>query len=151
MSIAVALHILAAVVWVGGMFFALLILRPAAGALDAQVRLPLWGRVFGRFFPWVWAAVILLPVSGYWMIMRGWGGMAHLPLYLHFMQGIGWLMILLYLHLWFAPYRRLKKAIASGDYSDGARQLNQIRILVAVNLILGLLNVAIGASGRYWG
>jgi uncharacterized membrane protein len=150
MSIAVALHILAAVIWVGGMFFALLILRPAAGALEAPVRLPLWGRVFGRFFPWVWAAVILLPISGYWMIMKGWGGFAGLPLYLHLMQGIGWLMILLYLHLWFAPYRRLKKAIAAGDYSDGARQLNQIRVLVMVNLILGLLNVAVGASGRYW-
>ncbi|MEJ2760577.1 MAG: CopD family protein [Gammaproteobacteria bacterium] len=150
MSIAVALHILAAVIWVGGIFFALLILRPAAGALEAPVRLPLWGRVFGRFFPWVWAAVILLPISGYWMIMKGWGGFAGLPLYLHLMQGIGWLMILLYLHLWFAPYRRLKKAIAAGDYSDGARQLNQIRVLVMVNLILGLLNVAVGASGRYW-
>jgi uncharacterized membrane protein len=150
MSIAVALHILAAVIWVGGMFFALLILRPAAGALEAPVRLPLWGRLFGRFFPWVWAAVILLPISGYWMIMKGWGGFAGLPLYLHLMQGIGWLMILLYLHLWFAPYRRLKKAIAAGDYSDGARQLNQIRVLVMVNLILGLLNVAVGASGRYW-
>jgi len=151
MSIAIALHILAAVVWVGGMFFALRILRPAAGALEPPQRLSLWVRVFGRFFPWVWAAVILLPLSGYWMIMQGFGGMAHLPVYLHLMQGLGWLMILLFLHLWFAPYRRLKQAVAREDYAGGARHLNQIRILVTVNLILGLLNAAIGASGRYWG
>jgi len=151
MSIAVALHILAAVIWVGGMFFALLILRPAAGALEPPQRLPLWGRVFGKFFPWVWAAVILLPVSGYWMIFNGLGGMGHLPVYLHLMQGLGWLMILLFLHLWFAPYKRLKRAIAAEDYTGGARHLNQIRHLVTVNLILGLLIAAIGASGRYWG
>jgi uncharacterized membrane protein len=151
MSLALALHVLAAVVWVGGMFFALLILRPAAGALEPPERLPLWGRVFDRFFPWVWAAVILLPASGYWMIMKGWGGMAHLPVYLHLMQGAGWLMILVFLHLWFAPYRRLKRAIAAQDYPAGGRELNRIRILVTVNLVLGLLNAAIGASGRYWG
>jgi uncharacterized membrane protein len=32
-----------------------------------------------------------------------------------------------------------------------ARQLTQIRSIVAINLVLGLLTVAIGASGRYWG
>lgn len=151
MSIAIALHVLAAVIWVGGMFFALLILRPAAGPLEPAQRLPLWGRVFGRFFPWVWAAVILLPLSGYWMIFNGFGGMGHLPVYLHIMQGTGWLMILLFLHMWFAPHRRLQRAIAAEDYAAAAVQLNQIRIIVAINLILGLINIAVGASGRYWG
>lgn len=151
MTLAIALHVLAAIVWVGGMFFALLVLRPAAGGLEAPVRLPLWGRVFGRFFPWVWAAVLILPLSGYWMIFRGLGGPAHLPVYLHAMQGLGWLMILVYLHLWFAPYKRLRRALAAQDWDGAARQLNQIRILVTVNLLLGLLNAAVGAAGRYWG
>jgi len=151
MFIAVALHVLAAVIWVGGMFFALLILRPAAGPFDPPQRLPLWGRVLDRFFPWVWGAVILLPVTGYWMIFDGFGGMGHLPVYLHIMQGIGWLMILLFLHMWFAPYRRLHRAIAAEDYAAAAAQLNQIRIFVTINLILGLIIIAIGASGRYWG
>ena len=50
-----AVHVLAAVIWVGGMFFAVLVLRPSAGALKPSDRLPLWGRVFGKFFPLVWA------------------------------------------------------------------------------------------------
>jgi hypothetical protein len=33
-TIALILHILSAVVWVGGMFFALVVLRPASGPLD---------------------------------------------------------------------------------------------------------------------
>ncbi|HCH57240.1 MAG TPA: hypothetical protein DEV64_09140, partial [Rhodospirillaceae bacterium] len=60
-TIALALHLLAALVWVGGMFFAIMVLRLAAGELEPPVRVPLWGRVFSKFFPWVWMAVIVLP------------------------------------------------------------------------------------------
>ncbi|MFQ5661094.1 MAG: CopD family protein [Gammaproteobacteria bacterium] len=150
MSVAIALHLLSTIVWVGGMFFALLVLRPASVDLETEDRLPLWGRTFGKFFPWIWTAVIVLLISGYWMIFGFWGGFARLPVYLHLMQAIGWLMILLFLHLWFAPYRRFKKALAADDLSEAARNLNQIRQLVTTNLVLGLINAIIGASGAYW-
>ena len=149
-SIALTLHLLAAVVWVGGMFFAILVLRMAAGELEAQVRVPLWSRVFENFFPWVWAAVIVLPASGYWMIFEVWGGFAHMPMYLNAMQGIGLIMIAIYLHLFFAPYRRFRAALAAGDVPAAGAQLNQIRILVTLNLCIGLLNIVIGAAGRFW-
>lgn len=151
MSVLVALHILSAVIWVGGMFFAIVVLRPAAGVMEPPERLPLWGRVFPIFFGWVWVAVVLLPVTGYWMIFQGWGGFARLPVYLHLMQGIGWLMILIFFHLWFAPYRRFKAALAAGDLPAAGRQINQIRWIVTGNLLLGLINAALGASGRYIG
>lgn len=150
MSLAIALHILSAIVWVGGMFFALLVLRPASGSLEPEDRLPLWGRTFEKFFPWVWTAIAVLLSSGYWMIFGFFGGMDKLPIYLHLMQGIGWLMILIFLHLWFAPYRRFKKALTAGEFPDAARYLNQIRLLVTTNLVLGLINAMIGASGAYW-
>src|SRR3990167_5321602 len=71
MPVAITLHILSAVVWVGGMFFAWMALRPvAASLLEQPLRLPLWSKTFARFFPWVWTAVILLPASGYWMIFE---------------------------------------------------------------------------------
>ncbi|OGT84747.1 MAG: hypothetical protein A3G96_00465 [Gammaproteobacteria bacterium RIFCSPLOWO2_12_FULL_52_10] len=150
MSIAITLHLLSVIVWVGGMFFAHIVLRPAAGGLEPKIRLPLWGRTLGRFFPWVWAAVVMLVISGYWMILGYRDGFAELPVYLHLMQGIGWLMILLFLHLWFAPYRRFKQALAAEMFSDAASNLNQIRRIVTANLILGLINAVIGASGAYW-
>ena len=127
-----------------------MVLRPAAGSLEPIERLPLWGRTFGRFFPWVWTAVVILLVSGYWMIFRYWNGLSDLPIYLHIMQGIGWLMILLFLHLWFAPYRRFKQALIAGEFSAAANNLNQIRWIVTTNLILGLINSFVGASGAYW-
>jgi len=64
MILGLALHIVAAVIWVGGMFFAYMVLRPSAGPLEPALRLPLWHRVFGRFFPWVWASIVALLASG---------------------------------------------------------------------------------------
>jgi uncharacterized membrane protein len=150
MTIAIALHVFSAIIWIGGMFFALLILRPSAGPLEPPNRLPLWHRVFQRFFFWVWLAIATLLLSGYWMIFSVWNGFANLPLHLHLMQGIGWLMIFIFLHLWFAPYKRFRQALSRNDFPEAAKHLNQIRIIVTINLSLGLLNAIAGASGRYW-
>jgi uncharacterized membrane protein len=151
MAIAVALHLVAAIVWVGGMFFAVFVLRPSAGALEPGDRLALWDRVFARFFPWVWASIVLLLASGYFMIFVGRGGFADLPVYIHVMQGIGWLMMLIYLHLWFVPYARFKAALALGEGPVAATNLNKIRWIVTANIALGLINAIIGVSGKYWG
>ena len=150
MATLVSLHILAAIVWIGGMFFAILVLRPAAGPLEPPERLALWRRVFARFFPWVWLAVALLLATGYWMIFQGFDGFAHLPLHIHLMHGIGLLMALIYCHLWFAPYKRFKAALDAGETPVAAASLNQIRWIVTANLALGLITAVIGASGRYW-
>jgi uncharacterized membrane protein len=149
--IGIVLHILSAVVWVGGMFFALVMLRPATGALESGPRLALWERVLGRFFAWVIAAIVLLLVSGFGMISAVFGGFAAAGLYVQLMMAIGILMMLLFFHLYFAPWRRFRMAVARQDWPEAARQLNQIRMIVTVNLALGLVTVAIGASGRYWG
>lgn len=150
-SISLILHALSAVVWVGGMFFAHQVLRPAAAALEAGPRLALWSRVLGRFFAWVFAAVILLLLTGYTMVFDVFGGFAKIGLHIQLMQGIGILMVLLFLHLYFAPWRRFQAAVARQDWAEGGRQLGQIRTIVTVNLVLGIIVVAIGSSGRYWG
>ena len=51
MRIALWLHLLATVVWVGGMFFAHVALRPAVAALPPPVRLPLVDRDAGDVLP----------------------------------------------------------------------------------------------------
>jgi uncharacterized membrane protein len=149
-SVALILHILGAVVWVGGMFFALVVLRPATGPLDAPVRLGLWLRVFDRFFAWICAAIVVLLLSGFAMIFSLFGGFAGVRLYVNLMMLIGILMMLLFLHLYFAPWKRFRVAMMAGDNATAAAQLNQIRLIVTINLILGLITVAIGSSGRYW-
>ena len=150
-AIAITLHLLASVIWVGGMFFAVYVLRLAAGPMEPSDRVSLWQRAFANFFPWVWIAVILLPVTGYWLVFDLHGHLANLPLPYHIMHGLGWIMILIFLHLWFAPYARFKRALAGGNIPEAGKQLNTIRLMVTGNLYLGLINVLIGTSGRFWG
>lgn len=150
-SLLIALHLLAAVIWVGGMFFAYMCLRPvAATQLEPPVRLTLWVGTFGKFFPWVWASVILLPLTGYWMLFVLFGGFANAPIYVHLMNVIGIIMILIYLHVFFAPYRRLKEAVLQQDWPTGGQKLGQIRMLVGLNTLLGIVTVAIASGGRYF-
>jgi uncharacterized membrane protein len=150
-TVALIVHILAAVVWVGGMFFAHQVLRPAAAMLEPGPRLILWSRVLGRFFAWVIAAIILLLLSGYALVLGVLGGFRAIGFYINLMQGLGILMMLLFLHLYFAPWRRFRMAVARQDWAEGGRQLGQIRTIVTINLVLGLVVAAIGGSGRYWG
>jgi uncharacterized membrane protein len=145
-----ALHVLAAVFWVGGMAFAYFVLRPAAGPLEPPLRLPLWRRVFAIFLPWVGLAIVVLLGSGYAMLARYFGGFAAAPTYVNVMQGLGILMVLLYLHLYFAPWRRFRAAVEQGAFPEAAKNLNQIRQIVAINLALGILTVIVGGTGRYW-
>jgi uncharacterized membrane protein len=149
-TVGLIVHVLAAVVWVGGMFFAYQILRPASAALEPGPRLLLWSRVLGQFFAWVIAAIVLLLLSGFGMVFAVFGGFAGLALYINLMMATGIIMILLFFHLFFAPWRRFRTAVARQDWPEGARQLAQIRIIVAINLALGLVTAAIGGSGRYW-
>lgn len=144
------LHIISAVIWVGGMFFAYNFLRPAAGqVLEPPLRLTLWVAVFKRFFPYVWLSVIVLPLTGYLMVFAIWGSMGNAPIYVHIMNGVGITMILIYMHVFFAPFKRLKLAVAQERWPDGGKALAQIRILVAVNMVLGVLVVIVASAGRH--
>ena len=140
------LHILSAVIWVGGMFFAHQMVRPSVGALEPAVRLPLWRRIFARFFSWVWIAVALLLGSGLAMQALGISG-----LHVQIMEGLGVVMMLAFGHLYFAPWKRFRRAVDGADFATAAAQLNQIRRIVEFNLALGLIVVVVGATGRYWG
>lgn len=148
-GLATALHALAATLWVGGMFFAYAVLRPGAGALAAADRLRLWRRVLDRFLRWVGAAVALLLLTGYALLYTHFGGFAGAGVHVHIMHLVGWAMFLLYGHLVMAPWRRFRAAVDGGQLEAAAPELDRIRRLVAVNLGLGILTVAVGAGGRH--
>ena len=147
MEIAILLHILSVVMWVGGMVFAHQMLRPvAASQLEPPVRLKLWVGVFNRFFPWVWACVIAILVTGFWMISLM-GGFKVVGLYVHAMMGLGIVMMFIFFHVFFAPYGRLKKAVAAEDWPAGGKSLGQIRMLVGINTVIGLITIAVAIAG----
>jgi uncharacterized membrane protein len=147
-ALAFALHILGAVVWVGGMFAIDACLRPALGTLEPPQRLRLMRVTFQKFFPWVWIAILLLLASGYWMVFAVFGGFAGAGLHVHLMQMIGWLMIALFVWLFHGPWLAFKRAVDAEDWPSASARLNRIRQIIAVNLPLGLLVVVVGASAN---
>jgi len=147
--LAITLHLLAAVIWVGGMFFAYMALRPAASFLEPPLRLPLWSQTFKRFFPWVWVCVITLLASGFWLIKQ-YGGMGEVGPHVHIMLLLGIIMMLMFLHVFFAPHKKLGRAVESQDWETGAKALNQIRLLISINLLLGLIVTVIGSAGQFY-
>ncbi|HEV7804039.1 MAG TPA: CopD family protein [Burkholderiales bacterium] len=145
MTIALFLHLISDVVWVGGMFLAYVVVRPTVvEVLEPPQRLRLWAGIFRRFFPWVWGAVIFILGSGFLMM----GQMAAVPAYVIVMTVIGVVMSMIFMHLYFAPFGRLKRAVAAEDWKAGGAALGQIRMLVGINLALGLLNIAVAVLGR---
>lgn len=151
LTLLLGLHVLAATLWVGGMFFAYVILRPSVGGIEPPAERPkLWRRVFARFFPWVTASVAVLLVTGLAMVLGPLGGFASVGPYVHLMSGLGVLMFLLYGHLYFASWRRFRRLVDDGDLAGAGAALGSIRRIVATNLALGVVTVLVGATGRYW-
>jgi uncharacterized membrane protein len=148
-ALAIILHLLAAILWVGGMGFAHLCLRPAAADLEPAVRLPLFRRTLDRFFKIVLGSILILLVTGYVLVFGWFGGFGDTPVYVHVMHVLGWIMFLLFGHLYFAVWRGFGRALDRGDIPAAATKLGQVRVIVTVNLVLGLVTSALG-TGRYW-
>ncbi|PWC41698.1 CopD family protein [Azospirillum sp. TSO22-1] len=147
-ALVLALHAVAGGVWVGGMFFAYMVLRPAALGLEPPARLALWGAVLGRFFAWVWGFVAVLAVSGGLLIELQFAGRLAGLWHVHVMMTLGTVMFLLFGWLVARPYRRLRAALAQGDLPGAALGLAGVRRIVGINLTLGLIVLAAAAGGR---
>ncbi|MFK7893263.1 MAG: CopD family protein [Granulosicoccus sp.] len=148
-SIAAVLHGLAATVWVGGMFFAYLVLRPSLAALETDARFLLWVAIFSRFFFWVWISVLLLLLSGYWLVFRSFGGFSTSPLYVHIMHLAGLFMFSLFAFLFVRPWSALKQCVQEKQWMSAGHALNVIRRIVLINLITGLVLISIVYAGRH--
>jgi uncharacterized membrane protein len=152
MTLIKLLHLVAAIFWVGGMTFMLLALRPAAlRTLEPQPRARLMEAVWARFFPMVLGAVVLLLVTGGHMyaatyrVLKAAGtgvGMGIMPLGWNLMAWIGLLMALLFGHIFFAGFKKYRRAVQAADWPAAAKAAGQIHALVVANFVLGWLAIA---------
>ncbi len=150
MAIAMLLHLLAVVYWVGGMWVLLLAVRPAAVALlEPPLRLPLLCVILSRFFVGVWVALALLLGTGLWMLFRVFGGFAHVGLQVHGMLLLFLLMAALFVYLFMGPYAVIKRALKAEDFPLAGAKMGVIRKLVMINACLGVLTIAVASAGRY--
>jgi uncharacterized membrane protein len=147
------LHLLAIIVWIGGMVFSHFFLRPAAAALQPPDRVRLMHAVLGRFFAVVLGLSVLVLVSGLWMIgamakqAAQSGGHFSMPLEWTVMATLGIVMFLIFGHIRFVLYKRLAQAVQTSDWLAGAAALASLRGWVAANLGIGVLVVLITLMG----
>jgi uncharacterized membrane protein len=140
-NLLVFLHLAAAIFWMGGMAFMMLALRPAAHAqLQPPQRLPLMLQVMGRFFTIVIASIVVLLATGGPLLMQVAGAQA--PRGWHVMAGLGVLMVLVFGHIFFGPFRRARAAVAAEEWPEGGKRMNQVALLVKVNLAIGWIAIA---------
>ena len=143
------LHVLATVVWVGGMVFAHFFLRPALAQLDPPQRLRLMHEVLRRFFAAVGVAALLTLATGLWMIGRvakqavQSGGSFAMPLDWTLMAVLGVLMVAIFGHIRFVLFKRFAVAVTALDWPAGGAALTKLRTWVAVNLGLGVTVIVV--------
>jgi len=135
------LHVAGAIFWMGGMGFVALALRPALHAhWQPPQRLPLMVQVLRRFFVVVIASIVVLLLTGVFLLMQVPGAQA--PRGWHAMAALGILMMLIFGHLFFSPWKRLQRAVAAQDWPEAGKRMNQVALLVKVNLGIGWVAIA---------
>ena len=148
MPITITLHLLAAIIWIGGMFFAYMILRPcAAQQLPPPQRIILWHDCFKRFFPWVWGSIIILIGTGYSMTLILFDGVNNSGWHIKAMGINGLLMTSLFAYLYLHPYTQFKRLVAKERYPEAGQALASIRTIIGINLIIGLLTTITATMG----
>lgn len=145
MYIALPLHVLAAVIWIGGMFFAHNMLRPSLGTLEPPARLVLMRDTLTRFFRWVWGAIAVLWLTGVWII-TGQAGFGSIGWHVLTMMIVAVLMTIIFCLIYFDHFRKILKFIDDGDFKAAGERLGRMSKLIAANLGMGIFVVAIAAT-----
>lgn len=146
-------HLLSIIVWIGGMAFAHFFLRPAVATLETPERVRLMHAVLGRFFNAVLVAGGLALGSGLWMMGRiakqtvQAGTKLNLPLEWMAMTVLGVMMLAIFGYTRFALYPRLARAVTAAAWPAGDAALASIRTWLMVNLVMGVVIVAVTLLG----
>ncbi len=135
-----ALHVLCAVIWVGGMFFAYVVLRPSLSVLEPMQRIALHTQVFRRFFLVVWHVMPLILITGFAVLFGFYGGMAYVGWNIHVMMLLGLIMSAVFVLIVFGPYARFRRTT---DRTTAAACIDRIRKLIGINLVLGIVTVVV--------
>ena len=134
-----ALHLLCAVLWVGGMFFAFVVVRPSLAVIEAPQRMLLQTQVLKKSFLIVWHVMPVIILTGFAMLPYV-GGMPNAPWQVHAMLALGLLMAALFLATYLGPYRKFRRTT---DRTRMASSFRRIRMLIDINLVLGLIVVIV--------
>ena len=120
----------------------------APAGLDAgEIAWPLPRKIpIGTLANYGYEGTVLLPVSGVGMLHMHFNGFETAPRYVQVMMGLYVVMTALFIRIQALMLPELRTAVTAQDWPAGAAVLGKIRRLVGINLIVGLVLVAIAAA-----
>ena len=148
-AFAIIFHLIAINIWVGGMFFIIMVLGKVVSTLEVPEQQVFLQNILERFFFWVWLAVIGLLATGSGMIFYRFGGLANAPLYIIMMTSFGISMAMLFVVIYFVFFKRFLRDSKAGNVEGSRRQLRIIRRLGIINMVLGFCVVVVIGGGPY--
>lgn len=149
MAIAVSLHLLGVVWWIGGLAFVTAVLLPELRR-DPAHAMERFRAIERRFAPQVRTALVIVGASGAWMLYRlGLWRALDTPRFwwLHAMLAL-WTLFFLMLFV-LGPIGVLKHIMGGPLERDMARRLARMHRLHTVLLILALITVAGAVAGSH--
>ena len=148
-ALAIIFHLVAINIWVGGMFFIIVVLGKVVSTLEVTAQQEFWQHTLKRFFFWVWLAVIGLLGSGIGMIFYRFGDLAITPWYIIVMACLGISMAVIFMVIYFIFYKNFKREFNAGNIEGSSDQLRMIRRLGIVNMVLGFCVVVVIGGSPY--
>lgn len=142
-ALLLALHALGGMVWVGGTFFVLFVLRPGLAFLDGPARLAVHKHVLDRFFFVIWLVMPAMLVSGIAMQYLFYGGISSAPWPLNLMAVSGLAMSLVFVAVVLGPWKAFRKALAAENPAEAGAAVHQIRRLLVASLALAVLTTIV--------
>ena len=143
------IHLVAGILWMGGMAFMLLALRPAAfGLLQPPERLMLMGAVWKRFFPIVLVSIVALFSTGtnlyttLFRAIKAATGQGSVPTGWNIRLALGLLMMGIFAYIFWVAYARFKRAMVDLDWPSAGRAAATVNTAMAINFVLGWIAIA---------
>ncbi len=139
-GLVLAVHLLSWATWLGGVAYALFVLRPSLGLLDTTQRNSVQLQTLRRFFRLVWHVMPLVLITGWLMLAFPLGGFNNPDWHVQTMQALGVVMALLFAYAFFGPFRKARRALRPQPGT-----FETIRSLLGVNLVLGAVTVVVAS------
>lgn len=149
MIIAFPIHVIAVIVWLGGLFLLAVMLGPTAREVDSAASASLWHRLLSRFFVWGSISLAIAVASGIAIVQLRFDGFSGIPAVHRWNMIVGLPAIALFSYAQIGPWRACRRAIAEGDWIAVEHSGSRIRTLFGIVVTLGLVASAASAAGRF--
>lgn len=149
MTVVFPLHILAIIVFLGGLFFATVVFQPLARGLDSETASSLWQPMLSRFFAWGWVSLLLILATGISLVFLKFGGYSGTPMIHRANMAIGIPAIALFVYVFFGPWQQYRRTTLRRDWTAAHKAITRLQVVMRIILVLGLVAAVVSAAGRY--